>query len=63
MSSRARVKADPKAWLRLCNDMLEETDFEFAWETIEGIRDWIEENDLVTGKQINALQNIRRATL
>ena len=40
-------------------DMLENDQFKFAFETIEGIREWVEDNAHVTEKQKAALDNIQ----
>lgn len=59
----SRVKADPDAWIRVIDRMLGEPEYEFARETLEGIREWVEEEARITAKQINAIQNIRRSAL
>lgn len=44
--------------LDLCEEMMNDSDYDFAMDTIEGIHDWIEENETVTEKQVEAIQNI-----
>lgn len=44
------------------NEMLDDVSLEFAYDTIEGIRDWIEENEHATEQQCDALDNIQRAS-
>lgn len=39
-------------------EMLEDTQYQWAEETLEGIRDWIREHKHVTPKQIEAIDNI-----
>jgi hypothetical protein len=39
--------------------MLFDEEYEFASDTIQGIRDWIEENSAVTPAQKRAVLNIR----
>lgn len=40
-------------------EMVEDDDFEFALKTLEGIQDWIIENQHVTENQEEAVSNIR----
>ena len=39
-------------------EMLEDENYEFASDTLEGIRDWIEENNHITENQQMAIENI-----
>jgi hypothetical protein len=48
--------------LRQANDLLEDPDFNFAEESIDGIKTWIEENSHVTDPQRRALNNIAGAS-
>lgn len=41
--------------------MIEQGLYDFALETIEGIQEWIQENEHVTDAQIRALDNIERS--
>jgi len=41
----------------LCDD----EDYEFAFETLSGIMEWIENKHHVTEKQLTAIANIKRA--
>lgn len=50
-----------KEVLEELNDLCADSDFEWANETLSGIADWIEENEHVTGKQIDAIHNIKQA--
>ena len=59
----ANVVAKRDAWIRLIDQMLGEPEYEFATETLEGIRADIEGKNRITSGQINAIQNIRRSTL
>jgi len=45
--------------LDICDEMLFDEEYEFASDTIQGIRDWIEENSAVTPAQKRAVLNIR----
>ena len=45
-------------YLSKCQEMLEDPDCAFAYDTIEGIGDWIEENEHVTERQKEAVDNI-----
>ena len=42
------------------DDMLLDEDYEFATDTLLGIREWIEENEFITEKQISAVENIKK---
>ncbi len=45
--------------LKLINEMLDDGyEYEFAEDTLSGIREWIEENKHVTEKQEQAILNI-----
>ena len=41
-----------------CQELLSDPDFEFASDTLEGIKDWIETHEHVTMKQRDAIDNI-----
>lgn len=57
----SRIKADPEAWKRVIESMLDEKDYQFASETLEGIWETIDNSGKITSNQINAIQNIRRS--
>lgn len=57
----SKIKADPEAWKRVIESMLDEKDYQFASETLEGIWETIDNTGRVTSGQINAVQNIRRS--
>ena len=44
--------------LEECEGLLNETDYEFASDTLEGIAEWIRDNRHVTEKQAHAISNI-----
>ena len=47
-------------WLSVIDDMLLETDdYEFATDTLEGIRKWVSENEHITDNQKQAIINIQ----
>jgi len=43
------------------DDMLLETDYAFASNTLEGIREWVETNQHCTFKQREAVKNIKNS--
>ena len=43
------------------DDMVSEERYDFAADTLNGIRDWIEENQHVTERQKDAVTNIQEA--
>ena len=53
------TKCDWESVLADCNALLSDPDFEFAEDTVEGIKDWIEENHHVTERQADAISNIQ----
>lgn len=57
------VNANPEAWKRVIEKMLQSGDYEFARDTLTGIWEYIDVSERVTSKQINAIQNIRRSAL
>ena len=42
-----------------CEELLNDTDYEFASDTLTGIKDWIETNEHVTPRQDDAITNIQ----
>jgi hypothetical protein len=43
------------------NDLCEDSDYDFASDTLLGIAEWVEEKHHITEKQITAIANIKRA--
>lgn len=43
------------------DDMLLDEDYIFASDTLEGIREWVEENQHCTSKQREAVRNIKES--
>jgi hypothetical protein len=43
------------------NELCEDSDYEFANDTLSGIADWVEREQHVTEKQLTAIANIKRA--
>lgn len=41
------------------NELCEDPDYEWANETLSGIAEWVEKNGHVTGKQVDAIENIK----
>jgi hypothetical protein len=48
-------------YLDMADEMLLDEDYEFASDTIQGIRDWIADNEYVTDAQKEALNSIFRS--
>lgn len=48
-------------WVNDINDMLFDDDYSFAETTLSGIKEWVEINEHITEKQINAVENIKSA--
>ena len=42
-------------------EMLDDSQFRFAGDTLEGIREWVEEHEHITDKQADAIENIQRS--
>lgn len=53
-------KCEYEDYIEMCNDILEDFDNEWCSNTIEGIKNWIEKNEYVTGKQKEAIENIQK---
>jgi len=43
------------------NELCEDSDYDFANDTLSGIADWVEREQHVTIKQLGAIANIKRA--
>ena len=43
------------------DDLCEDSDYEFANDTLSGIADWVEREQHITEKQLMAIANIKRA--
>ena len=54
-------KCDWDDYLEIANELMEDSDYDFAIETVEGIQQWIESNEHVTEKQKRALINIQES--
>ena len=52
------MKDEAQKYINIIDDMLLDDVFEFAEETLQGIRKWIAENKTVTQNQITAVDNI-----
>lgn len=57
----SKIKPDPEAWIRTLDDMIESGDYVWAEDTLMSIREYVQENDLITLKQTKAILNIRRS--
>ena len=45
----------------VCDLLMDDDRYEFAWQTLYGIRLWIVENKHVTPRQIQTIRNIKEA--
>ena len=69
MNKRLQESADEHAgeeseWRMLvdeCDDMLMDSDYDFASDTIQGIKDHVAENKSATPGQIRAIKNIKNS--
>jgi len=52
---------DWESVLEACEELLEDSDYEFAFDTLMGIKNWIETNEHVTNRQEDAITNIRNS--
>ena len=48
-------------YIEECEEMMDDSRYNFAKDTIEGIYDWIFENHHVTENQIRAIKNIKKS--
>lgn len=48
-------------WLKEIEDMEASGEYDWAEETLKGIKDWVEENEHITEKQIQAINNIEES--
>ena len=54
-------KKDYEDYLEKINEMLDQEEYEFATETLEGILEWVEQNNHITEDQIAAIENIEKS--
>ena len=54
-------KCEYGKYIDIIDDMLFDSDYEFADDTLTGIRNWIEEHEHITEGQIEAIENIRES--
>lgn len=54
------INCDWEKILKRINTLLEKDDYEWAFDTLEGIKEWIEEHEHVTDAQMLAIENIRK---
>jgi len=47
--------------LATIEEMMDDDDFDFAYDTLSGIKDWVEENHHITERQTEAVNNIRES--
>jgi hypothetical protein len=43
------------------NDLCEDSDYDFANDTLSGIAEWVEREKHITKRQLGAIENIKRA--
>ena len=48
-------------YIEILEEMLEEEDYNFAYDTLAGILEWIQENQHVTENQMKTIENIRKS--
>lgn len=48
-----------KWFIDVCDEMLDDPNWDWASNTIEGIRNTIEKSGMITERQANAIRNIR----
>jgi hypothetical protein len=54
-------KCEWEKYKDVCGVMMEDEEYDFALETIEGIFDWVEKNEHITEKQKIAIKNIQES--
>ncbi len=52
---------DFERWLGVLDDLLEDEDYDWADDTLEGIRGWVDTNKHITDRQMGAIENIQKA--
>lgn len=52
-------KCEYKKYINICEDILSDWDNDWCWDTIEGIKNWVEDNEHITDAQKEAINNIR----
>jgi len=50
-------------YLQEIDDLLVSGDYDFAQDTLEGIKDWVEKNEHITAGQIKAINNIEESII
>lgn len=55
-----KLNPEVEEYINKCDRILREWDNEWAWETIEGIQNWIKEKNHITENQKDAIDNILR---
>lgn len=58
--SNTKVQPDPDKWIKKLDRMLKDSDYSWAWDYLERVRDWIAEHGRVTTGQMEAINNIKR---
>ena len=48
-------------YIDVIDEMLLDEDYEFATDTLSSIRDWIEDAEFITERQITAIENIKNS--
>jgi hypothetical protein len=56
-----KIKPNPSSWKRLLQEMIDDKDFEFAYEFLTDVLNYIEANGRITDKQTAAVLKIRRS--
>lgn len=54
-------KCEWQEWQQRLEDMLDDSDYEFSWDTLGGIYEWVKKNGHITDKQKQAVENIENS--
>ena len=60
-SSLPKKRVDYVEWLSRIDDLLNDEEYEYAFDTLTGIYDWVQEKKFITENQKQAVRNISDA--
>lgn len=46
-------------YIGILNEMFESPEYDYAFDTLSGIMDWVSDNNAITDKQVQAIENIK----
>lgn len=46
-------------YVGIINEMFENPDYDYAFDTLSGIMDWVSDNNSITDAQVQAIENIK----